>query len=257
MAELLLDIQDVHVTLDGFRALDGVSLQISPRTARVIIGPNGAGKSTLLDAIIGRTRATSGRIVFRGQDITRMAEHRIVRAGICRKFQTPGVLEQMTVYDNLAIAVRRHKQWWAHFRVQLDAAERARVDEVLLEIGMAERRDRRAAELAHGEKQWLEIGMVLASDAELVLLDEPTSGMTPAETDRTAALIHRLAARHTVVVIDHDMQFVEKLAAPVTVLHQGRVLKHGDIQALRVDPEVIAIYLGRARTTQRAERAAS
>jgi len=247
MAEPLLDIQDVHVTFDGFRALDGITLQIFPRTARVIIGPNGAGKSTLLDTVIGRTRATRGRVVFRGQDVTRLPEHRIVRAGICRKFQTPGVLEQMTVHDNLAVAVRRKKQWWAHFRIGLDAGERARVDEVLAEIGMTGQRDRRAAELAHGEKQWLEIGMVLASDAELLLLDEPTSGMTPAETDRTAALIQRLAQQHTVVVIDHDMAFVEKLAAPVTVLHQGRVLKEGNIQTLRDDPDVIAIYLGRAR----------
>ena len=257
MAEPLLDIQDVHVTFDGFRALDGITLQIFPRTARVIIGPNGAGKSTLLDTVIGRTRATRGRVVFRGQDVTRLPEHRIVRAGICRKFQTPGVLEQMTVHENLAVAVRRKKQWWAHFRAGLDGGERARVDEVLTEIGMTAARDRRAAELAHGEKQWLEIGMVLASDAELVLLDEPTSGMTPAETDRTAALIQRLASQHTVVVIDHDMAFVEKLAAPVTVLHQGRVLKEGDIQTLRDEPEVIAIYLGRARKQDKQDHAAS
>jgi len=254
MAEPLLDVQDLHVTFDGFRAIDGISLQIFPRTARVIIGPNGAGKSTLLDTVIGRTRATAGRVVFRGQDVTRLPEHRIVRAGICRKFQTPGVLEQMTVFENLAIAVRRHKQWWAHFRFRLDPGERRRVDEVLAEIGMTAQQGRRAAELAHGEKQWLEIGMVLASDAELLLLDEPTSGMTPGETDRTAALIHRLAEQHTVVVIDHDMAFVEKLAAPVTVLHQGRVFKEGDIQTLRDDPDVISIYLGRAR---RADHAAS
>ena len=248
MAEPLLELHDVHVAFDGFRALDGVSLEILPRSARVIIGPNGAGKSTLLDTVIGRTRATRGRIVFRGQDVTRLPEHRIVRAGICRKFQTPGVLEQMTVLENLAIAVRLEKHWWAHFRTGPDRAERARIDEVLGEIGMTARRDRLAGELAHGEKQWLEIGMVLASDAELILLDEPTSGMTPAETDRTAALIRRLARRHTVVVIDHDMAFVEKLAAPVTVLHLGRVLKHGDIRDLRDDPEVIAIYLGRPRS---------
>ena len=162
----LLEVQDVHVTFDGFRALDGISLAIHPRTARVIIGPNGAGKSTLLDTVIGRTRATRGRVMFRGEDVTRLPEHRIVRAGICRKFQTPGVLEQMTVHDNLAVAVRRNKKWWAHFRTGLDASERARVDEVLHEIGMAERRHRLAAELAHGEKQWLEIGMVLAADVE-------------------------------------------------------------------------------------------
>jgi urea transport system ATP-binding protein len=252
MAEPLLELHDVHVAFDGFRALDGISLRIFRRSARVIIGPNGAGKSTLLDTVIGRTRATRGRVVFRGQDITRMPEHRIVRAGICRKFQTPGVLEHLTVDDNLAIAVRRNKRWWAHLRTGLDRAERARVDEVLREIGMTARRERVAAELAHGEKQWLEIGMVLASDAELILLDEPTSGMTPAETDRTAALIRRLAARHTVVVIDHDMAFVEQLAAPVTVLHMGRVLKHGTIRELRDDPDVIAIYLGRARRNRAA-----
>jgi urea transport system ATP-binding protein len=247
MAERLLELHDVHVTFDGFRALDGISLEIFPRSTRVIIGPNGAGKSTLLDTVIGRTRATRGRVVFRGQDITHLPEHRIVRAGICRKFQTPGVLEHLTIDDNLAIAVRRNKRWWAHFRTGIDRTERARVDEVLDEIGMAAQRRRLAAELAHGEKQWLEIGMVLASDAELILLDEPTSGMTPAETDRTAALIGRLAARHTVVVIDHDMAFVEQLAAPITVLHLGRVFKHGDIRELRDDPDVIAIYLGRPR----------
>jgi urea transport system ATP-binding protein len=252
MAEPLLELHDVHVTFDGFRALDGISLKIFPRSARVIIGPNGAGKSTLLDTVIGRTRATRGRVVFRGQDVTRTPEHRIVRAGICRKFQTPGVLEQLTVDDNLAIAVRRNKRWWAHFRTGLDRAERAQVDEVLREIGMTAQRDRLAAELAHGEKQWLEIGMVLASDAELIMLDEPTSGMTPAETDRTAALIRRLAARHTVLVIDHDMAFVEKLAAPVTVLHLGRVFKHGTIGELRDDPDVIAVYLGRARRNRAA-----
>src|SRR4051812_21993810 len=142
MAEPLLELHDVHVEFDGFRALDGISLEIFPRSARVIIGPNGAGKSTLLDTVIGRTRATRGRVVFRGQDITRLSEHRIVRAGICRKFQTPGVLEQLTVDDNLAIAARRNKRWWAHFRTGLDRRERARIDEVLDEIGMAAQRDR-------------------------------------------------------------------------------------------------------------------
>src|SRR3954447_18740652 len=134
MAEPLLELHDVHVEFDGFRALDGISLQIFPRTARVIIGPNGAGKSTLLDTVIGRTRATACRVVFRGQDVTRLPEHLIVRAGICRKFQTPGVLEQMTVFENLAVAVRRKKQWWAHFRTGLEPGERTRVDEVLTEI---------------------------------------------------------------------------------------------------------------------------
>jgi len=252
MAEPLLEVQDVTVTLDGFRALDGVSLRVMPRTVRVIVGPNGAGKSTLLDTITGRTRATRGRILYRGADVTRMAEHVIVRAGICRKLQTPGVLEHLTVFDNLAIAARRQKRWWAHFRAGVADAERAAIDAVLADIGMADKADRLAAELAHGEKQWLEIGMVVASQAELLLLDEPTSGMTPAETARTAELIRRLARSATVVVIDHDMAFVENLAAPVTVLHLGRVLKEGDIRTLRDDPEVIAIYLGRAREAERA-----
>src|SRR3954469_1226611 len=158
MAEPLLELHDVHVEFDGFRALDGISLEIFPRSARVIIGPNGAGKSTLLDTVIGRTRATRGRVVFRGQDITRLPEHRIVRAGICRKFQTPGVLEQLTVADNLAIAVRRNKRWWAHFRAGLDRFERARVDEVLGEIGMAAQRDRLPAPPAPGEKERLASG---------------------------------------------------------------------------------------------------
>src|SRR5215471_10416924 len=156
VTEPLLEVQDLTVTFDGFKALDSVSLRIMPRSKRVIIGPNGAGKSTLLDTVIGRTRATRGKVLFRGEDVTRLSEHSIVRAGICRKFQTPGVLEQMTVQENLAIAVRQHKQWWAHFRFGLAACERQRVDAVLEEIGMTEKRDRCAAELAHGEKQWLE-----------------------------------------------------------------------------------------------------
>src|SRR5215470_13815988 len=156
MADPLLEVQDLTVTLDGFVALDGVSLRIEPRSARVIIGPNGAGKSTLLDTIIGRTRASRGKVLLRGRDVTHLAEHEIVRAGVCRKFQTPGVLEQMTVDENLAIAVRRHKEWWAHFRFALDGGERQRVDAVLEEVGMTGQRHRRAAELAHGEKQWLE-----------------------------------------------------------------------------------------------------
>jgi urea transport system ATP-binding protein len=247
MAEPLLVIEQLTVTLDGFRALDDVNLEIMPRTVRVIIGPNGAGKSTLLDTIIGRTRPSRGRVLWRGRDITLLPEHRIVRLGICRKFQTPGVLEMLTVEQNLALAARREKRWWAHFARTLRRDERARVEAVLAEIGMTDKRERLAGELAHGDKQWLEIGMVVASDAELILLDEPTSGMTPAESARTAELIVKLAAKHTVVVIDHDMTFVEQLAAPITVLHLGRLLKQGDIQTLRNDPEVIAIYLGRER----------
>jgi len=253
VAEPLIALEEVTVSLDGFKALDGISFSVQPRCVRVIIGPNGAGKSTLLDTMIGKTRPTRGRVLFRGQDITHLAEHRIVRAGICRKFQTPGVLENLTVYENLTLAGRREKRWWAHFRAALGRDEQRCVESVLAKIGMTERRNVLAGGLAHGEKQWLEIGMVVASDAELLLLDEPTSGMTPKESAQTVQLIRKLGERHTVLVIDHDMTFVEQLGAPVSVMHLGKLLKQGDIRTLRDDPEVIAIYLGRAKEPRHVE----
>jgi urea transport system ATP-binding protein len=244
--ELLLSVDGVTVDFDGFKALNGFSMTLNRGTLRVLIGPNGAGKSTLCDTIIGRVRATSGHVYFKGEDITHLPEHKIVQRGICRKFQTPGVLPNLTVMDNLLIAARRDRRWWRSLTAAAPAGERARADEVMEQVGLAERRHVMAGELAHGEKQWLEIGMVVATDADLLLLDEPTAGMGPVETSRTAELIHSLLGRHAVLVIDHDMSFVEQLGGRVTVLHQGQFLKEGSVAQIRQDPDVAAVYLGRS-----------
>lgn len=247
MSEPLLRVEDLVVSFDGFRAVDGMNLSIQPREVRVLIGPNGAGKSTLLDAIIGHVRPASGRVLFKGQEVTRLPEYKIVRKGICRKFQAPGVLENLTVAENLAVAAQRHRDWWHSLSLRASAAVERDVDEVLHLIGLGEKRHSLAKELAHGQKQWLEIGMVVASDADLLLLDEPAAGMTHGEAAQTAELIRRLSQWHSFLVIDHDMGFVAQLEAPVTVLHQGRLLKEGTLEEVRNDPRVASVYLGRAR----------
>jgi urea transport system ATP-binding protein len=244
--KLLLAVDGLTVAFDGFKALNGFSMTMDRGALRVLIGPNGAGKSTLCDAIIGRVRPTEGHVYFKGEDITFLSEHTRVRRGVCRKFQTPGVLANLTVLDNVLIAAQRDRRWLRSFSRAPGPEERDRADEILDAIGLLDRRDVLASDLAHGEKQWLEIGMVVATEAELLLLDEPTAGMGPAETSRTATLIRGLLGRHAVLVIDHDMSFVEQLDGRVTVLHQGQFLKEGNVAQIRSDPEVAAVYLGRA-----------
>lgn len=241
---LLLAVDGVTVDYGGFKALNGFSMTLQRGETRVVIGPNGAGKSTLCDTIIGRVRPTEGRIVFRGEDISALPEQKIVARGICRKFQAPGVLQSLTVEDNIGLAARRDRRWWRSLGFGIPAEEQASVDEILDMVGLTHRRGTEAGLLAHGEKQWLEIGMVIATGAELILLDEPTAGMGPAETRRTAELIHSLGDSRTVLVIDHDMSFVEQLGATVTVMHQGRFLAQGDVAAIRGNAEVAAVYLG-------------
>jgi urea transport system ATP-binding protein len=243
----LLMMENVTVDFDGFKALSDVSLTLSPGTLRILIGPNGAGKSTLCDTIIGCVRPTSGRITFKDEVITDLAEQEIVRRGICRKFQTPGVLPTLTVMENLLVAARKNRAWWRALTHRVPAGEMTSAEEILTKIGLGERRDIIAADLAHGEKQWLEIGMVVATDADLLLLDEPTAGMGPQDTQRTADLILSLLGRHAVLVIDHDMSFVEALNGYTTVLHQGQVLKEGTVAEIRADAQVAAVYLGRAK----------
>ncbi len=242
----LLIMEHVTVDFDGFKALTDVSLMLTPGDLRVLIGPNGAGKSTLCDTIIGRVRPTSGRILFKDQDITSLPEQEIVRRGICRKFQTPGVLPTLSVMENLLVSARKNRSFLRTFTSHVPPEERARAEAILEKIGLAHRRDIIAADLAHGEKQWLEIGMVVATDADLLLLDEPTAGMGPQDTQRTAALILSLLGRHAVLVIDHDMSFVEALNGYVTVLHQGQILKQGSVAEIRADEQVTAVYLGRS-----------
>jgi urea transport system ATP-binding protein len=242
----LLRVEDITVSFEGFKALDCVSLSVMARTVQVVIGPNGAGKSTLMDAIIGRVRPVAGRVVFKGTDITSLPEYEVVRRGICRKFQTPGILPGLTVEENVVVAAKRRRGWFSTLRTSISAAEADRVEEILSLISLTEKRRMLAAHLAHGAKQWLEIGMVVASDGDLLLLDEPAAGMTQQERARTAELIRDLSQRHAFIVIDHDMDFVEQLDAPVSVLHMGRMLRQGTIEEVRNDPQVRAVYLGRA-----------
>lgn len=243
----LLQMEEVTVDFDGFKALTDVNLVLEPGQLRILIGPNGAGKSTICDTIIGRVRPTAGRIIFKDEIITSLPEQEIVRRGICRKFQTPGVLPTLTVMQNLLVSARKNRAWWRALTTSTPPEEMASAEEILEKIGLTDRRDIIAADLAHGEKQWLEIGMVVATDADLLLLDEPTAGMGPQDTQRTADLILSLLGRHAVLVIDHDMSFVEALNGYTTVLHQGQVLKEGTVAEVRADAQVAAVYLGRAK----------
>jgi len=243
----MLQMQNVIVDFDGFKATNDLSLTIESGSMTVVIGPNGAGKSTMCDAIIGRVRPTSGKVLFHGKEIQDESEHGIVGLGICRKFQTPGVLVALSVIDNLTIAATQDRRWWRSFGKKGEAEARAKAEEILDKVGLTERRDAIAGNLSHGEKQWLEIGMVVATDAELLLLDEPTAGMGAAESTQTANLIKTLLGKHAVLVIDHDIDFVAQLGGHVIVLHQGKLLKEGTLAEIRADEEVAAIYLGRQK----------
>jgi len=243
----MLQLDHVTVDFDGFKAINDLSLTIPSGSMTVVIGPNGAGKSTMCDSIIGRVRPTGGRVLFHGQEIQREAEHDIVGKGICRKFQTPGVLIGLSVIDNLTIAATKDRRWWKSFGKAGEAEARARAEEVLDKVGLTERRDALAGNLSHGEKQWLEIGMVVATESELILLDEPTAGMGAIESTQTADLIKTLVGQHAVLVIDHDIDFVAQLNGHVIVLHQGQLLREGTLAEIRADEEVAAIYLGRAK----------
>lgn len=243
----LLQIEKVTVDYDGFKALNALDLTLQEGSLTVVIGPNGAGKSTMCDAIIGRVRPSEGRVLFRGEDISRTPEHRIVARGICRKFQTPGVLVGLSVMDNLLIAAG-DRRWWRTFSLRVAAETLTKAEEILVMVGLQDRRHAIAGELSHGEKQWLEIGMVVATGCELLLLDEPTAGMGGPESSRTAEIIRSLVGKHSVLVIDHDIDFVEQLGGHVVVLHQGALFKEGALADIRNDEDVASIYLGRPRS---------
>lgn len=247
MQSPLLSVENVTVSFAGFNALDGMSLQLMPTSIRVLIGPNGAGKSTLLDTMIGNVRPTSGKVIFKGEDITELSEYKIVHRGICRKFQAPGILDNLSVLDNLNLAARPNRASWRSFGIGVASSVSSRVERVLERIGLKDKRRALAGQLSHGQKQWLEIGMVVASDADLLLLDEPAAGMSPGESAQTAELIRALSSDHSFLVIDHDMTFVEQLDAPVSVMHMGRMLKEGQLDEIKRDPQVIAVYLGREK----------
>lgn len=247
----LLSVDNLVVSYDGFRALDGLSWSVQPGELRVLIGPNGAGKSTLLDAIVGKAPIASGGIRFDGRELRGLPESEIVSLGVGRKFQAPGVLEDLSVEDNISLAVRPGKGFLSAFSSGLTGRQQQRVRELLALAELDERPAMLAGDLSHGQKQRLELAMVVGLDPKLILLDEPTAGMTRRETEATAGLLRSLASRHAVVVVEHDMEFVERLEAPVAVLHLGRLLLEGSLAAVRADERVREVYLGR-----RGERAA-
>lgn len=241
----ILYIEDVTVSFDGFKALDNLTLYIDDGELRCIIGPNGAGKTTMMDVVTGKTRPDHGSVFFGQQiDLLRLSEPEIAQIGIGRKFQKPTVFEQHTVFENLELAMSTQKRVWPTLFARLSPEQRARIDEVLVTIGLSEHRSRRAGLLSHGQKQWLEIGMLLMQDPRLLLVDEPVAGMTHQETERTAELLTSLAGQHSVVVVEHDMDFVRSIARRVTVLHEGRVLADGPMSEVQNHPQVIEVYLG-------------
>ena len=241
-----LFVENVSVSFDGFKAINGLSLDIAPGELRCIIGPNGAGKTTLMDVITGKTRPDTGQAWF-GEtlDLTRMSEVEIAQAGIGRKFQKPTVFEALSVFENLELAQKTDKSVWASLRARLSGEQKDRIDEVLATIRLDSSRHRPAGLLSHGQKQFLEIGMLLMQEPHLLLLDEPVAGMTDAETEFTAELFKSLARKHSLMVVEHDMGFVGSIADHVTVLHQGSVLAEGSLEQVQNDERVIEVYLGR------------
>ena len=242
----LLYLDGVTVSFDGFRALNKLSLVMMPGEMRAVIGPNGAGKTTMMDVITGKTRPTEGEAFFAGDiDLTRLSEAEIALAGIGRKFQKPTVFDSHTVWNNLVLALKGPRGPFAAFAHRLSAAERARIEELLALIRLEGQRDALAASLSHGQKQWLEIGMLLAQDPQLLLIDEPAAGMTDAETAATAVLLKEIAETRSVIVVEHDMGFVRDLGVKVTVLHEGSLLAEGSLDHVSRDSRVIDVYLGR------------
>lgn len=243
---VILYLDDITVSFDGFKALNNLTFSIDVGELRCFIGPNGAGKTTMMDVITGKTRPDSGTAFF-GQtmDLTKMREPEIAHAGIGRKFQKPSVFEQISVFENLELALKTDKSVWRSLRFRLNAEQAERIDEILRETNLLDQRDTRAGLLSHGQKQWLEIGILLAQEPRLLLLDEPVAGMTDYETERTAELLLNLAGRHSIMVVEHDMDFIARIARKVTVLHEGSVLSEGGMTEVQADERVIEVYLGR------------
>ena len=241
----VLYLDKLTVSFDRFKALDALTLHVDPGELLCIIGPNGAGKTTMMDVITGKTRPDKGSVWF-GQDLNLLAltEPEIAQAGIGRKFQKPTVFEFLNVFENLELALADDKSFWHTLVARLTPVQRERIDEVLHIIGLEAERTAIAGVLSHGQKQWLEIGMLLMQEPELLLMDEPVAGMTPLETERTGELLLSLAGKHSLIVVEHDMGFVRSIAKRVTVLHEGRVLAEGDMDSVQNDPQVVEVYLG-------------
>jgi urea transport system ATP-binding protein len=252
----IIYLEDVTVAYDGFKALSHVNFYMDRRELRVVIGPNGAGKTTLLDVISGRAKPEHGRVIFGDHtDVLPLRENEIASLGIGRKFQTPSVFVNLSVWDNVELSLKRASKGVLAALLERDAAgERERIASTLATVGLADKAGLLAGVLSHGEKQWLEIAMVMAQDPELLLVDEPVAGMTDEETARTGQLLESIAAERSVLVIEHDMEFVRQIARTVTVLHQGTVLCEGLVDQVQSDPRVVEVYLGRKRETADAHR---
>ena len=244
--KVILYLENVTVSFDGFKALNDLSLAIDDGELRCVIGPNGAGKTTMMDVITGKTRPDSGRVFF-GQtiDLLRMKEPAIAQAGIGRKFQKPTVFEELTVWDNLELALKADRRWWPTLFSRTTPAQARRIDELLATIRLEGEASRPAGLLAHGQKQRLEIGVLLAQEPRFLLLDEPVAGMTDEETERLADLLKTLEGKHSIVVVEHDMEFVARIARRVTVLHEGSVLAEGTLDEVKANEQVVDVYLGR------------
>jgi urea transport system ATP-binding protein len=242
----LLFLQGVNKTFDGFKAINNLSISLARGEMRAVIGPNGAGKSTMMDIITGKTKPDTGRVVFGAStDLTKLDEPSIAQLGIGRKFQKPTTFESHTVWNNLLLALAGKRGPWFTLGARQTKAEADKIDVLLETIRLTGHRDRLAANLSHGQKQWLEIGMLLAQDPQLLLVDEPVAGMTDAETEQTAHLLRDINRTRSVVVVEHDMTFVRALGVKVTVLHEGSVLSEGSLDQVSADPRVIDVYLGR------------
>lgn len=242
--DCVLSVENLTVSFDGFKVVDDLSFTIKENELRVIIGPNGAGKTTVLDLISGRTPATSGSVKFRDQELLKMKEHEIVHAGVGRKFQTPSIFEDLTVFENLEISFPRGRSVFGALFFQRDDEVKERAKEIAETIYLDKQMDQPAASLSHGQKQWLEIGMLLIQDPDLLMLDEPVAGMSASERVKTAELLHKIIDGRSVIVIEHDMKFVEDIAHWVTVMHQGKILSEGEMEDVQKDPKVVEVYLG-------------
>ncbi len=242
--DFVLAVEDLTVSFDGFKAVDSLTMYIDNNELRVVIGPNGAGKTTVLDLICGKTKATEGSIKFKNKELTSMPEHEIVRAGVGRKFQTPSIYENLTVDQNLEMSYPRGRNVSKALFFKRTKDVDDQVKKIAEEIKMLDLLDMEAALLSHGQKQWLEIGMLLMQNPELLMLDEPVAGMSAKERDETAELLRKISANRSVLVIEHDMDFVEKIADKVTVLHQGKILAEGSMDNVQSDEKVIEVYLG-------------
>ncbi len=241
----ILDIDQLTVSFDGFKALNGLTLYIEPGELRCIIGPNGAGKTTMMDVITGKTRPESGMVTFASKvNLLELSEPEIAQAGIGRKFQKPTVFERLTVRENLELALAGRKSFLTTLLARMTMAQEEKLYDVLDTIGLTAQHDDVGGTLSHGQKQWLEIGMLLMQEPKLLLVDEPVAGMTPQESERTEELLQSLAGEHSVVVVEHDMDFIRSIAKRVTVLHEGRVLAEGEMNQVQNDPRVIDVYLG-------------